>query len=121
MTIKYPSKTKNFLNLALLLVLLFQWTMPSMEKKREIPINFSDITFVKCNDPEHSHPPLSQRDTTDNPEKFVNSDINKYFVINTFQKCFDIVSKIIFETPKKSPEFLFTLFPPARSPPLFEV
>ena len=68
MSIKFTSKTKYLLKLVLPFVLILQWTMPTLEKKRNIHINFSDIIIEKCNDPEHSHPPLSQKET---PEDYV--------------------------------------------------
>ena len=71
-------------------VLLTQWTMPAMEKKSNIVINFSDIIFEKCNDPEHSHPPLSQRDSAEAQEKLVNTELNSTFVFNGSQKYFEI-------------------------------
>ncbi len=71
MSIKFTSKTKYLLKLVLPFVLILQWTMPTLEKKRNIHINFSDIIIEKCNDPEHSHPPLSQRETPEDPEKLI--------------------------------------------------
>ena len=121
MLIKFPSKTKYFLKLVLPFVLLFQWTMPNIEKKRNFNTNFSDITFEKCNDPEHSHPPLSQRGTSEDLEKLVNSDLNNSFLVFGYQNYFDISFKVIFDKPEKFPEFLFTHFPPSRGPPYFEV
>ena len=121
MLVKLPSKTKYFLKLVLPFVLLFQWTMPIIERKGNININFSDLTIEKCSDPEHSHPPLSQRETSEDLEKLVNSDLNNYFFVNGHQKYFDISVEIIFEKHERFPEFLFKHFPPARSPPYLEV
>ncbi|SVA20623.1 uncharacterized protein METZ01_LOCUS73477 [marine metagenome] len=121
MLIKLPSKTKYFLKLGLPFVLLFQWTMPAIEMKRNININFADITFETCNDPEHSHPPLSERETSEDLEKLVNSDLNNSLIVNEDQKYFDISVEIIFEKHERFPEFLFKHFPPARSPPYLEV
>ena len=121
MLIKFPSKTNNFLKLVLPFVMLFQWTMLTIEKKRNFNINFSNITFENCNDPEHSHPPLSQKETSEDLEKLFNSDLNNYFFVNSYQKYFDISVEKIFEKPERSPEFLFKHFPPARSPPYLEV
>ena len=121
MLIKFPSKTKYFLKLVLPFVLLFQWTMPNIEKKRNFNTNFSDITFEKCNDPEHSHPPLSQRETSEDLEKLVNSYLDSSFIVSGYQNYFDISVEKIFEKPERSPEFLFKHFPPARSPPYLEV
>jgi len=95
--------------------------MPSIEMKRNININFADITFEKCNEPEHSHPPLSQRETSEDLEKLVNSDLNNSFFVNGYQKYFDISFEKIFKKPERSPEYLFKHFPPARSPPYLEV
>ena len=121
MTIRFPATTKYILNLMLPFVLLFQWTMPAMGKKKEILINFSDITFKKCNNPEHSHPPLSQRETPEDQEKLVNSDLNSFFVVNSFQKYFDISVKIIIEKPENTWKKLFKYLPPVRGPPYLEV
>ena len=121
MLIKLPSKTKYFLKLVLPFVLLFQWTMPTIEKKRNIKINFADITYEKCNDPEHSHPPLSERETSEDLEKLVNSDLNNSFIVFGYQNYFDFSAENFFEKPKTSPELLFKHFSPARSPPYIEV
>ena len=121
MLIKLPSKTKYFLKLVLPFVLLFQWTMPTIEEKRNININFSDITFEKCNDQEHSHPPLSQRETSEDLEILVNSYLDSSFIVSGYQNYFDISVEKIFEKPERSPEFLFKHFPPARSRPYLEV
>ena len=121
MLIKFPSKTKYFLKLVLPFVLLFQWTMPNIEKKRNFNINFTDITFEKCNDPEHSHPPLSQRETSNDPEKFVNLDLNNSFFINNPPKFFNISGENKFKIFTPLPELLSAQFPPARGPPYFEV
>ena len=121
MLIKFTSKTKYFLKLVLPFVLLFQWTMPNIEKKRNFNTNFSDITFEKCNDPEHSHPPLSERDTSEDQEKLVNSHLDNSFLVFGCQNYSDIFFKVIFEKPEIFPEFLFTHFPPSRGPPYFEV
>jgi len=121
MSIKFLSIIKYFLKVMLTLVLLFQWTLPIIDKKKKFHINFSDIKFEKCNDPNHSHPPLSERDTPDDAEKLANSDICNPFIINAFQNYFYITSKIVFEKPEGSPVLLFKHFSPARSPPYFEV
>ena len=121
MLIKLPSKIKYFLKLLLPVVLLFQWTVPTIEKKRNININFSDINFEKCNDPEHSHPPLSERETLEDLEKLVNSDLNNSFIVFGNQKYVDILVELIFEKPEKSSELLFKHFSSARGPPYLEV
>ena len=121
MLVKFPLKNKSFLKLVLTFVLLFQWTMPIIERKGNININFSDLTIEKCNNPKHSHPPLSERDTSEDLEKLVNSDLNNSFLVFGYQNYFDISFKVIFDKPEKFPEFLFTHFPPARGPPYLEV
>ena len=121
MLIKLPAKTKYFFNFVLPFAILFQWALPTIENQIYINTNFGDSIYDKCNDPEHSHPPLSQRETSEDPEKFVNSDLNNSFIVFGYQNYFDISFKIIFEKPEKFPEFLFKHFPPARSPPYLEV
>ena len=121
MLIKLPAKTKYFFNFVLTVAILFQWALPTIENQIYINTNFADITYEKCNDPEHSHPPLSQRETSEDPEKFVNSDLNNSFFVNGYQKYFDISAKKIFEKPKTNPVLLFKHFSPSRSPPYLEV
>ena len=121
MLIKLPSKPKYFLRLVLLFVLLFQWTIPTIENKRNINVNFAGITFEKCNDPEHSHPPLSERKTSEDLEKLANSYLDNSFLVFGHQNYFDYSFEVIFEKLERFPEFLFKHFPPARSPPYFEV
>ena len=121
MLVKFTSKIKSFLKLVLPFVLLFQWTMPIIERKGNININFSNLTIEKCNDPEHSHPPLSERDTSEDLEKLVNSDLNSFFVVNSFQKYFEISVKIIIEKPENTWKKLFKYLPPVRGPPYLEV
>ena len=53
MLIKFPAKTKYFFNFVLPFALLFQWTLPTIEKEIYIHINFGDLIYDKCNDPEH--------------------------------------------------------------------
>ena len=112
---------RYLLKLVLPFVLLLQWTIPAIEMKRDIPINFSDIIFEKCNDPKHSHPPMSQRDTPEEPDKFINSDINSSFIVSIFQKYFEINAINIFEKPETIPESLSKYFPSSRGPPYLEV
>ena len=112
----FPPKIKYLLKVILPLVLLFQWTMPVVVYEKNIHINFSDITFDTCNDPDHSHPPLSQKNASENTDKFVSLDINSP-IISIFHICFDITSEVVFEKPKISIELLFKYFSPARSPP----
>ena len=52
MSIKFTSKTKYFLKLVLPFVLLFQWTMPILEKEKNIHIKVgkSKEEFVKMRD-----------------------------------------------------------------------
>ena len=121
MSIKFSSTTKYFLKLVLPFVLFIQWTMPPMEKNINIVINFSDISFEKCNDPEHSHPPLSKREPSEALEKLVNTELNSPFVFNGSQKYFEIALEVISIEPETLPKFLLNHFTPSRGPPFFEV
>ena len=121
MLIKFPAKTKYIFNFVLPFALLFQVTLPTIEKKIYITTNFSELVFDKCKDPEHSHPPLSQRETSNDPEKFVNLDLNNYFFINNPPKFFKISGENKFKIFTTLPELLSTQFAPARGPPYFEV
>ena len=118
---KFLPKTRYFFNIVLPFVLLFQWTLPTIEKKRNIQTNYGELIYDKCKDREHSHPPLSQRETSEDLEKLVNSDLNNSFLVFGYQHYFDISFKVIFDKLEKFPEFLFTHFPPARGPPYLEV
>ena len=121
MIIILPSKTKYFLKLALPFVLLFQWTMPTIEKKRNININFADIKFEKCKDPEHSHPPLSQRETSEDPEKFIFSDLIHLYFFDKQKKFYKFSVKNDFNKPATISVLSLSYFSPSRAPPFFEV
>ena len=121
MLIKFPAKTKYFFNFVLPFALLFQATLPTIEKKIYIKSNFGELVFDKCKNQEHSHPPLSQRETSNEPEKFVNSDLNNLSFINKPPKFFNISGENNFNKSTPSPELSLAQLPPARGPPFFEV
>ena len=121
MLMKFLTKTKYFFNIVLPFVLLFQWTLPTIEKKLYIQTNYGELIYDKCKDQEHSHPPLSQRETSNNPEKFINLDLNNSFFINEPLKLFYISGEKYFEISITSPPLLLAQLPPARAPPFFEV
>ena len=118
---KLLPKTKYFFNIVLPFVLLFQWTLPTIEKKKNTQTNFGEVIYDKCKDPGHSHPPLSQRETSNDSEKFVNLDLNNSLFFKEDQKHFNISVEYFFEKPKTPSELLIDHFPPARSPPYLEV
>ena len=118
---KFFTKIRYFLHIVLPFVLLFQGTLPTIEKQINIQTNFGELIYDKCKDPEHSHPPLSQRETSNDPEKFVNLDLNNYFFINNPPKFFKISGENKFKIFTTLPELLLTQFAPARGPPYFEV
>ena len=118
---KFLTKTKYFFNIVLPFVLLFQWTLQTIEKKTYIQTSFGALIYEKCKDQEHSHPPLSQRETSNNPEKFINLDLNNSFFINEPLKLFYISGEKFFKKSITSPTFLVEQLPPARAPPFFEV
>ena len=118
---KFLTKTKYFFNIVLPFVLLFQWILPTIEKKLYIQTNYGELIYDKCKDQEHSHPPLSQRETSNNPEKFVNLDLNNSFFINNPPKFFNISGENKFKIFTPLQELLSAQFPPARGPPYFEV
>jgi len=117
----FISKTKYFFNFLLLVIFLFQLTLPTIENKKNIHINFGELIFNKCNDPKHSHPPLSKRKSSNEPVKFVNSDLNNLFFINKPPKLFNISGENSFKKFFSLPELSLALFTPARGPPYFEV
>ena len=121
MLLKFLSKKKYFLNFLLPFALLFQWTLPTIEKKLNLRTNFGELIYDKCNDLEHSHPPLSQRETSNEPEKFVNLDLNNSFFINEPIKLFYISGEKYFEISITSPPLFLAQLPSARASPFFEV
>ena len=121
MLIKFSAKTKYFFNFVLPFALLFQWTLPTIEKQIYIHTNFGDLIYDKCKNPEHSHPPLSQRETSNYPEKFVNSDLNNYIFFDEPHKFFNISGENNFNKCTTLPELSLAQLPPARGPPFFEV
>ena len=118
---KFLPKTRYFFNIVLPFVLLFQWSLPTIEKGIYIKTNFGELINDNCKDQEHSHPPLSQRETSNDPEKFVNLDLNNSFFINNPPKFFKISGENKFKIFTTLPELLSTQFAPARGPPYFEV
>ena len=121
MLLKFLSKNKYFLNFLLPFALLFQGTLPTIEKKLDLRTNFGELIYDKCNDSEHSHPPLSQRKTSNEPEKYVNLDLNNSFFINKTPKFFNISGENKFNKFTTLPKLSLAPFPPARGPPYFEV
>ena len=121
MLIKFLTKTKYFFNIVLPFVLLFQWTLPTIEKKLYIQTNYGELKYDKCKDQEHSHPPLSQRETSNDPEKFVNLDLNNSFFINKPPKFFNISGENNYKKSTPLTELSLAQFPPASGPPYFEV
>ena len=96
MLIKFPAKPKYFFNFVLPFTLLFQWTLPTIEKQIYIHTNFGELIYDKCNDPEHSHPPLSQRETSEDLVKIVNSYLDNSFLVFVFQNYFDYSFEVFF-------------------------
>ena len=121
MLMKLLPKTRYLFNIVLPFVLLFQGTLPTIEKQINIQTNFGELIYDKCKDPEHSHPPLSQKETSNDPETFVNLELNNYFFINNPPKFFKISGENKFKIFTTLPELLSTQFAPARGPPYFEV
>ena len=121
MLIKFPAKTRYLFNIVLPFVLLFQGTLPTIGKQIYIQTNFGELIYDKCKDPGHSHPPLSQRETSNDPEKFVNLDLNNSFYINNPPKFFNISGENNYKKSTPLPELSLAQFPPARGPPYFEV
>ena len=118
---KLLPKTKYVFNIVLPFVLLFQGTLPTIEKQINLKTNFGELIYDTCKDPEHYHPPLSQKETSNDPETFVNLELNNYFFINNPPKFFKISGENKFKIFTTLPELLSTQFAPARGPPYFEV
>mgnify|MGYP000035202222 FL=1 len=118
---EFPAKTKYFFNIVLPVALLLQGTLPTIEKKENLQTNFSELIFEKCNDPEHSHPPLSQREASNDPEIYVDSNLNHFFLVSKKYDFLKISPENNFN--KSEPLLVCSLahFPPNRGPPLFKV
>ena len=121
MLMKLLPKTRYLFNIVLPFVLLFQGTLPTIEKQINIQTNFGELIYDTCKDPEHSHPPLSQKETSNEPVKFVNSDLNNLSFINKPPKFFNISGGNNYKKSTPLPELSLAQFPPARGPPYFEV
>ena len=121
MLIKFPAKTKYLINIVLPFVLLFQGALSTIENQIYIQTNFGELIYDKCKDSEHSHPPLSQRETSNDPVTFVNLELNNYFFINNPPKFFKISGENKFKIFTTLPELFSTQFAPVRGPPYFEV
>ena len=121
MLLKFLSKKKYFLNFLLPVALLLQGTLTTIEKKGNLQTNFSELIFEKCIDPEHSHPPLSQREASNDPEIYVDSNLNHFFLVSKKYDFLKISPENNFN--KSVPLLVCSLahFPPNRGPPLFKV
>ena len=118
---EFPAKTKYFFNILLPIALLLQGTLATIEKKEDLVTNFSELIFEKCTDPEHSHPPLSQREESNDPEIYIDLNLNHFFLNS---KKFDFVKKSPENDFNKSEPLLIcslAYFPPNRGPPKFKV
>ena len=118
---KYIEKTKYCLNIVIPFVLLFQSTLPTIEKKKDLHINFGELIVEKCNNSEHSHPPLSENKSADDPVKFIKTEANNLFFVSTPPKFFFISGENNFKKFTSFPKLSLAPFPPARGPPYFEV
>ena len=121
MLIKFPAKTKYIFNFVLPFALLFQVTLPTIEKKIYIKTNFGELVFDKCKNQEHSHPPLSQRETSEDPDKFIFSDLIHLYFFDKQKKFYKFFVKNDFNKPTTISVLSLSYFPPSRAPPFFEV
>ena len=118
---EFISKTKKYLSFFLPFVFLFQWTLPTIEKNRITHINFADLVFVKCNNPEHSHPPLSESESSNDFIKFFNSEGNTLFFSSTTTELIYSLGENKFKKFITLSELSLEYFINARGPPYFEV
>ena len=119
----YFPKTRFILVLVLLFVLLFQSTLPTFKNKAYFQASLGDLIYVDCQDEEHSHPPLSPSDQSNDSEQLVNLDSFKSFFIIIKRPiiAYSIDGDKYFKKYIISPKLLAEQLPPARGPPLFEV
>ena len=113
-------KTKYFFKVILPFLLLFQWTLPTIEKKN-LQLNFGDLIFQKCDNQEHSHPPLSQDKSSNDKVKFVSTEANNIVFVSTPPKFFNISGENKFNKFTSLKKLSLAPFPPSRGPPYFEV
>ena len=123
MSKNYFPKTKFILVLMLLFVLFFQSTLPNFQNKIYFQTSLGDLIYVDCQDEEHSPPPLSPSDQSNDSEQLVNLDSFKSFFIIIKRPiiAYSIDGDKYFKNYKKLPKLLAEQFLPARGPPLFEV
>jgi len=119
----YFPKTKYILVLVLLFVLFFQSTLPKLENKLYFQASLGDLIYVDCQDEEHSHPPLSPLDPSNDSEQFVNLYSFKFLFIFIERSliAYYINGDKYFKKYKNPPKLLAEQLIPARGPPLFEV
>jgi hypothetical protein len=119
----YFPKTRYISVLMLLFVLFFQSTSPNFQNKFYFQASLGDLMYVECQDEEHSHPPLSPRDPSNDSEQFVNLDTFKSFFIFIERHliAYYIIGDKYFKKYKNPPKLLSEKLIPARGPPLFEV
>ena len=107
----------------LVFVMLFQLTIPTYKSAAYFQASLGDLIYVDCQDEEHSHPPLTPSDQSNDSEQLVNLDSFKSFFI--FIKRPLITNSIdgdkYFKNYKNPTKFLIEYLIPVRGPPLFEV
>ena len=110
-----------FFNLFLGIVLLFQgkFNIPNIIKK--IPNNFANLNFVKCNNPDHSHPPLSEPKKTITIEKIFESGNKLYCLFTEKYKRFEVFDGRHQKSIESIPKFLSYHCWNIRAPPFYEV
>ena len=106
-----------FLNLFLAIVLLFQGKFYIPNEIRNIPKNFANINFVKCNNPDHSHPPLSEPKKTITIEKIYESGNKLYYLFAEKYKCYEVFYVSHQNSIESIPKFLSYHYRPIRAPP----
>ena len=119
----YFPKTRLFLVLMFLFALCFQSILPTFQNKIYFQASFGDLIYAACQDEEHSHPPLSPSDPSNDSEQLVNLDSFKSFFIfiNRPLIAYSISGDKYFKNYKNPPKFLEKQLIPSRGPPLFEV
>ena len=118
---KFFIEKSFFLNICLAIVLLFEGKFSIPSEIKIPPKNFAELNFVKCNNPDHSHPPISQTKKTITIEKICESGFKFSYLFDEKRNYFEISEVSHQNSNEFLPKFLFSHSRPSRAPPFYEV
>ena len=115
------SNSVIYIKIFLTTTLTLNLVSPGFEDRDATRLNFTNYSFEKCKNPDHSHPPLTKKEKSDSFSKFINSDhFSLSFICQPGRFLKLHMSKIIFSS-LHSKDYIYLHLQQKRAPPYFEV